>query len=379
MFDRSIKTEMQPAAWLLLLLGFVGLFLLGYIFVDGILLVLSVLCLVLFFVALLWGRWNISKLSVEVKMPERVYAGKGVEFVAYLDNHKLLMDSFGLKVSVHILHSVTMTAFAGWVANKEAVKLARRISVPLRGTKESFEIVVESSFPLSLFKHSVVTSQPRNLIVYPRLITPLEVMTCGSLNDIDPQRGIQLGDAVGEPRGIRAWRPGDSAKRIHWPASARALVRGQGLRLREYDPPGFAPVTCLVLFHSHADQGEVYRQDRFERAASLAAGTLRFLHGRQVEAKFTADFLGWRMIDCETRSQYIELLAIMAQAKRSLGTQQHDLQSAIDDFSSKIDQLVIVSDMDPDSWSEGLTMPDNTLVIDIRQMHFGRRGFARAS
>ncbi len=377
--SQKVRTSVQPAGWILVLFGFMGLFVLGFIFGDGVLLVLSILSLVLFVVSWWVGKCNLKGLDLQVKMPERVYAGKGFEVLTYLDNQKSWLDSFDVHLSLHVLHQVEMRSHARWVGARDGARLSKRIGVPLRGATSALKAGLRSSFPLGLFQHSVQFEIPQSLIVYPRLITPLEVMTCGSLNDADPQRGAQFGEAMGEPRGVRSWQPGDSAKRIHWPASARSLARGQGLRVREYDPPGFTPRSCMVIFHSHAEHGEVYRHDRFERASSLAAGTLHYLHSRQVKASFTADFLGWQVMECENRAQYIELLAILAQSNRSVGTEQHDFQAALEHFSTTVDQLVIVSDIDPDAWSDGMKLPENALVIDIRQMRFKRQHFAIAS
>jgi uncharacterized protein (DUF58 family) len=376
---KRIVTRIQPTGWLIGIFGGVIPFVLGYILADGVALVIAFLSFLLLTLGRILGRRNLKFLEIDIELPRRVYAGKGFQVTAYLDNKKKWLDSYLLQISVKLLHKVRLEANANWVAGGDGAKLVKRISIPLRGTATELQGSIFSYFPLGLFSHEIELKQPCSMIVYPRLITPVEVLACGSLNDADPQRGVQMGDSMGEPRGIRAWQPGDSAKRIHWPASARSFVRGQGLRVREFDPPGFTPSNCLVMFHSHAVHGEVYRHDRFERASSLVAGTLHYLHGRQVETLFTADFLAWQMVDCKNRAQYIELLAILAQAQRAIGNELEDLQRALEESSEKVDQIVIVSDIDPDAWSESLKLPDNVLVIDIRQMRFKRRYLNTAS
>ena len=113
--SQKVRTSVQPAGWILILFGFMGLFVLGFIFGDGVLLVLSILSLVLFAVSWWVGKWNLKGLDLQVKMPERVYAGKGFEVLTYLDNQKSWLDSFDVHLSLHVLHQVEMRSHARWV------------------------------------------------------------------------------------------------------------------------------------------------------------------------------------------------------------------------------------------------------------------------
>lgn len=371
----KIKTKMLPAGWVFLILGVGFLLFTGILSGSGALISLAILASFIFCISYLLGKRNLTALSLSVEMPERVHAHKAFEFTAYLDNKKSWLSSFFIEVNISIKKSTQLNLNCTWLAS--AAKFKKRISLPLRGVATQIEAQLNSTFPFAFFKHQMDINLPKSTIVYPRLIIPLELLSCGSLNDVDPQQGAQHGESLGEPRGLRAWQPGDSVKRIHWPASARSLMRGQSLRVREYDPPGFTPVTCALIFHSHAKQGEVYRHDRYERACSLAAGALHFLHGRQVEVTFIADFLGWLPQSCENRSQLIECLSLIAHAERNINSETHELQQIIDAKSQEVDQIIIVSDIAPEAWSESLKYPDNTLLIDIRQIRFSRRSFAQ--
>jgi len=363
----------------ILLLYGIFFFTLGGIFGEGLLIALALLFLLFIFSCRFIGRMNMRGLNAEIRMKERIYAGKSFESTVYIDNKKKWWSSHSIEVKVGLLHGQKVHGNLKWLGSHDGAKLKQRVSIPHRGEETSFKLQMYSSFPFGVFEHIVKEEIFHNLIVYPRLIVPLEIMNYGSVNDSNPLRGYQLGETNGEIRGVRVWQPGDPAKRIHWPASAKSIARGQGLRVREFDPPGFAPESCTVLFHSYAEQGELYRSDRFERATSLAAGVLHYLHSRNLRPKFTADFLNWSEIECFNRRNYIELLAILAQAKRSIGTMQHELQNVLDKAAEEVDQVIIVSDMDPDTWGEGVTIPKNGLVIDIRQMKFSGRMKQQAS
>jgi len=147
------------------------------------------------------------------------------------------------------------------------------------------------------------------------------------------------------------------------------LAQGHTLRVREFDPPGLLPNEAVVIFHSFSSEREMMREDTFERAVSLAAGTVAYLRNLNIRATFVADFMNWNPLLTHTRSQYYEYLSILADSQRAIGTELHELQSAIDGVLD-IQQLIIVSDMPADVWQDLVALPDGATVVDIRQVHF---------
>ena len=182
----------------------------------------------------------------------------------------------------------------------------------------------------------------------------------------------EFGDLFGEPRGIRRYQPGDKAARIHQPASARSLALGRGFQVRAYDPPGFHPDRSRVVFHSYAREGEIIRLDRFDRALSLAAGTLAHLHSSQTKVTFQADFTNWKCFPCEDRSQYIECLALLAKAGRSSHTDAQGLGACLESVP-KDEQLIILSDSPSPHWLEFVPPThESVMVINIQQVRYSR-------
>ena len=178
----------------------------------------------------------------------------------------------------------------------------------------------------------------------------------------------------GEPRGIRRYQAGDKLARIHQSASARAISLGKGFQVRAYDPPGFHPQRCRVVFHSCAKEGEIIRLDRFDRALSLVAGTLAHLHASQTKVTFQADFNEWKCLLCEERPEYIECLALLTTAQRAGQTSADELARNLAKAPVE-EQLIIISDSPSEHWASLLpsTHP-SAMVINIRQVRFKRPG-----
>ena len=72
----------------------------------------------------------------------------------------------------------------------------------------------------------------------------------------------QVDSRVGEPRGVRAYDPGDLRSWVHWPATAHAGT----LMVREMEGPAAEPVTVRALLPDDPDEAD--------RAAEQVLGTV---------------------------------------------------------------------------------------------------------
>ena len=344
---------------------------LGFLRIDGVLITLGTSGLVLLAGALVLSRLNLKHLSVSLRAPSRVYADAPFDLRLVITNRRAVLDAFAVKIDLKLSGQIDVRSFAPWTAAGSSSEVRLRGSLPGRTAVEEHNFTLESVTPLGLFHIRASGTVYHEILAFPRPLTPRELFTTGALHDASLLPGSTPGHAPGEPRGVRPWQPGDPAKHIHWPASARSLSRRRGLRIRENDPPGFYPQHCSVLFHSFGMSGELIRADRFEWALSLTCGALRYLRDHGIPTTFLADFNDWRPLGITTRHSFANLLVSLARAKRRNDTEAHNLLPVLDRIPED-HSIIILSDMPPDAWQA--TLPRRpALVVDVRQHKYGAR------
>lgn len=144
-----------------------------------------------------------------------------------------------------------------------------------RGVFSSVRIELRTSAPLGVFVRSRVmrVQLPTEQAVAPRptaavasaAATPhrrYERLPDGAVS-VASTVSPGTGDSV---RAVRPYVPGDSARLVHWPTSAR---RGT-LVVREYEPPGIVGVALVVELNGSSDEVEAIAS----RAAGIGRATL---------------------------------------------------------------------------------------------------------
>jgi len=354
----------------IVLVGISVMLVFGGFLLGDVWLVLLGLCGGVLVIAAFFLAWvNLRSMEVAAYCPRVVRAGGIFEFEVSLRNRRRWWDGFLIDVVVSLPGKEDLIFMAPWTAAESVSTLTQSVVLPVRALKKKHPVSLSSSFPLGLFRMSRELCLDLEITVTPRRIHPLELSRDGSLHDTQPRGGVTVGQSFGEPRGVRPWQAGDAARRIHWPASIRAMARGHDLRVREYDPPGFHPERSHLVFHSYASGGEMLLADRFERAISLLVGALVTLQANGITCQLTADFNDWVEVECSSRLQLAECLGHLAGVRRCSGTEAHDLENALSAVPSD-EALMILSDMPPESWSHLLVDHPHTLVVDVRQIRY---------
>lgn len=350
----------------------VALFVAGLLKIDGPLIALGAAGFLLIVIVLIFGKWNLTKLKLQLHAPARVFADTPFDLQVTQANHRNLFDAYGVELEIQLSRVAKIRSHASWTAARSSATAKLRGSIPRRGAVSNHPCQLRSKFPLGLFQHQTTSLIKQEILVFPNPIVPREFFASGEFDDAWSGEGHQAGEAPGEPRGLRPFRPGDQAKRLHWPATIRSLARGRGPRVREFDPPGLRPRQATVIFHSFGTDNTLIRTDLFERALSLTCGTLRHLRGIGVPATLKADFLSWKSRQTFQSEAWSETLAILAKARRSDSTEAHDLIAEIESVP-KEEALVIISDMSPEAWRH--ILPDRkALIVDINQHSYKKRG-----
>jgi uncharacterized protein (DUF58 family) len=112
------------------------------------------------------------------------------------------------------------------------------------------EVATAAPFGLLWWRKTVVVDLPRVLHVGPRLGRPLPLPA--GREDTAGDGVLHSSVQVGEPRGVRPYRPGDHRRWVHWPATAHS---GE-LMVREMDGPAAEPVTLEIRLPGDRDAAE---------------------------------------------------------------------------------------------------------------------------
>ncbi len=320
---------------------------------DGVLAALGVAALVLLGVSFFLARNNSKGMEVRCQAAHQVYAGNRFPVRVTIENHRRFLDAFAIQVTIFLPGAGECKITAPWIAANSAADVDSLFPLEKRGHALTLPVILRSSFPLGLWESVNSLEVVHELIVYPRPLRMASLLLTGMLHDATPSAGSTFGTMNGEIRGLRPWRAGDSPKMIHAAASARSFARGAGLMVAEADPPGFYPKKIAVLFHSYASDRAMIRPEYFEKALSMASGSLRYLLGQAIPTVWVADFGGWLEHQCDNRLQLAGILERLAGAQRAMHTELHDLTRAC----SLIDAdatLLIISDMPPSLWQHAI-------------------------
>ncbi len=114
----------------------------------------------------------------------------------------------------------------------------------------ALEVATAAPFGLLWWRKTVVVDLPRSLHIGPRLGRPLPLP--GGRQDTSGGGVLDASVPIGEPRGVRPYRPGDHRRWVHWPATAHS---GE-LMVREMEGPTAEPVTLEVHLPADADAAE---------------------------------------------------------------------------------------------------------------------------
>ncbi len=153
--------------------------------------------------------------------------------------------------------------FVGPVGGHRAPEEEISLLPTCRGIHETvtLDIATAAPFALQWWTRRVVLPLPAVLHVAPRRGRPWSL----PLRDHEEEAGAVLDwlqADVGEPRGSRPYRPGDTRRRVHWRATAHA---GE-LMVSEVEGPSSEPVTLTVTLPPDPEEAE--------RVAERALGTV---------------------------------------------------------------------------------------------------------
>lgn len=342
----------------------------GLLMVDGVLLALGTAAAVWLGVTALFAWSNLRLLEVALEGPRVIRAGEKFRLGVIVSNRRRWLDAVGLRVRLEGPGGVFSESDVPWVMAGDASSGELRLMAEGRGDSKVMRYSIRSTFPWGLLGIETSGTVPLALTVLPRPVVPMELLRGGSDQERDGFFDPQRRESVGIPRGLREFRAGDRPRDVAWSASVRAVARGTGLVVREWDPPGLRPHQVTVLFHSYGADGELIRPDRFERAISLAWGALGHLQAGGVEIQWMADFDAWVPVSIESKRELGTLGDRLAGCRREASTEGHELELRLQECRGEV---WVISDMPPSSWRHIVDEHHGVRVIDVTRFEKGKR------
>ncbi len=235
---------------------------------------------------------TLSGIEMRLELPENIFAGQAVRAQVELENEKLTLPSFSLRVEAAITKKSPAIAlletpvYFPYVPKRESVRQNVPITFARRGAyrQDAFRIVTR--FPFGFLQKARRVELQAEALVYPSVEPSrdfVEILPAlqGVLESLSKGGGHDL-------YALRGYVPTDSARHVHWKASARS----GSLMVREFtreddcrvllvlDPHVSDPITDLNPAQS-ADASE-----RFERAVTLCASVAWHFFERNAQLQF---------------------------------------------------------------------------------------------
>lgn len=182
------------------------------------------------------------------------------------------------------------------------------LTPPNRGVLGSVRIRLATAAPFGLLWWSVdrVVALPRSVEISPR--TAHGTVYGSEATGDDEGRGRPVLASTGEVRGVRAYRHGDSRRRVHWQATAHTA----SLMVRETEELPDSPVKIVADLSDDTDRAEQQAADVMGAVAELLAAGKRVIletveHGEPVSAIVADQRHAGRRLARGDRNPYADL------------------------------------------------------------------------
>jgi uncharacterized protein (DUF58 family) len=236
---------------------------------------------------------TLAGVEMHLQLPEHIFAGQAVRSVVELKNEKQTLPSFSLRVEGagkkgEETTILTTPVYFPYLPKYESVKQSVPLLFPRRGVyrEEAFRIVTR--FPFGFLQKARRLDLASEALVYPSVEATAEFVDVipgiqGAIESLAKGRGQDL-------YALRDYQPTDSARHVHWKASARS----GSLMVREFAREDDCRVVLILDPHSISalPQATPAEKERFEQTVGLCAaiawnfyerGTLLQFHCGSVE------------------------------------------------------------------------------------------------
>jgi uncharacterized protein (DUF58 family) len=233
---------------------------------------------------------SITLAGVELKLhlPEHIFAGQSVRASVELRNEKLTLPSFSLRVEAAKTKNQPAGAmletpvYFPYLPRQQAVKQSVPLLFLQRGVYRQDAFKILTRFPFGFLQKARRMDLATEALVYPAVAASSEFLEVlpglqGAMESHAKGRGQDL-------YALRGYLPNDSARHVHWKASARF----GSLMVREFAREDDCRV--LLVFDPQSAAAAATPQsnekDSFERAVTFCAALAWNFHERNAQLEF---------------------------------------------------------------------------------------------
>lgn len=239
---------------------------------------------------------NFRMLRIEVRLPQHCYAGEAFPITVRLQNDKRVFPSFSLSVGPAEESPFRFsTLYSSVIRSSQYVAESEQALLPRRGLYSIGKVTVSSRYPFGFFLKTRTFAATGQCICFPAILSD-EEMTMASIDMRGTEQRYDRGNGQ-DLYMIRDYVPSDSARHVHWKASAKTAT----LKTREYAAENSHHVT--IVFDRFGYPGD---DERFEQLVSYAASVVYHLNTAGTAVNFIAD--GWKSDELETILEYLALV-----------------------------------------------------------------------
>jgi len=232
---------------------------------------------------------TLSGVAMRLQLPDHIFAGQPIRASLELHNEKVTLPSFSLRVEAVTPKGSPAAAlletpvYFPYLPKRGRASQTVPISFPVRGVyrQDAFRIVTR--FPFGFLQKAHRISLPTEALVYPSVEPTREFFEIlpglqGAMESLAKGRGQDL-------YALRDYVPTDSARHVHWKASARL----GSLMVREFTREDETRVLLVLdphIFSGDSAETLPAAADRFERAVTLCAGIAWHFFERNTQLQF---------------------------------------------------------------------------------------------
>ncbi len=240
--------------------------------------VLSALLAVLLLSGFLSGL-NFRLLKIEARVPDTCFAGEPFPMTLQVRNQKNVFPSFSLQLQTPKNDVFGLPGFYVPVVRGKSQELqSGHATIPRRGRHVLNKIQATSRYPFGFFVKDKMYNTNAECVCYPQII-PQDSIDFSVLDILGVNQRFERGLGY-DLYTIRDYVPSDSARSVHWKASAKTAA----LKTREYAAEESRRVVLAFDRFGRSEQAE-----KFEDLVTYAASLAYHLINQGIEVELISD------------------------------------------------------------------------------------------